>query len=79
MTDLPARIEAAFDGGDLNAADVEEAIDLIDRGEVRVAEPADGGSTSRERRLAHHGIDALVVCSRAGLMSASLWTWRGGV
>ncbi len=43
MTDLPARIEAAFDGGDVNPDDVEEAVRLIDAGEVRVAEPAADG------------------------------------
>jgi len=43
VTDLPARIEAAYDSGDLNPDDVEEAVGLIDRGEVRVAEPVDGG------------------------------------
>jgi 2,3,4,5-tetrahydropyridine-2-carboxylate N-succinyltransferase len=43
VTDLPARIEAAFDGGDVNPDDVEEAVGRIDRGEVRVAEPTGGG------------------------------------
>jgi 2,3,4,5-tetrahydropyridine-2-carboxylate N-succinyltransferase len=48
VTDLPERIEAAFESGDLNAADVEEAVGLIDRGEVRVAEPDGDGWTVNE-------------------------------
>ena len=43
MSDLASRIEAAFAGGDVDPADVDEAIGLLDRGEVRVAEPIDGG------------------------------------
>ena len=43
MSDLPARIEAAYDGGDLDPDDVEEAVGLIDAGEVRVAEPREDG------------------------------------
>jgi 2,3,4,5-tetrahydropyridine-2,6-dicarboxylate N-succinyltransferase len=43
VTDLPARIEAAFDSGEPDSADVEEAVALIDRGEVRVAEPDGDG------------------------------------
>jgi len=42
VTDLAERIEAAFDGGDPDPDLVEEAIGLIDRGEVRVAEPSGG-------------------------------------
>jgi 2,3,4,5-tetrahydropyridine-2-carboxylate N-succinyltransferase len=42
---MPLRetIEAMWDGGALEAGPVEEAIDLLDRGELRVAEPAPGG------------------------------------
>jgi 2,3,4,5-tetrahydropyridine-2-carboxylate N-succinyltransferase len=44
VTDLPERIEAAYAGGYVDPAAVEEAVNLIDRGEVRVAEPdGDGG------------------------------------
>ena len=43
--DLAARIEASFDAEEweLDDAAVEEAIGLLDRGEVRVAEPTDAG------------------------------------
>jgi 2,3,4,5-tetrahydropyridine-2-carboxylate N-succinyltransferase len=46
VTELAGRIEAAYDGGDVDPAAVEEAVGLIDRGELRVAEPvsaADAG------------------------------------
>ncbi|HVL94875.1 MAG TPA: 2,3,4,5-tetrahydropyridine-2,6-dicarboxylate N-succinyltransferase [Solirubrobacteraceae bacterium] len=43
MTDLAQRISAAYAGGDVDPADVEEAIGLLDRGEVRVAEPDGDG------------------------------------
>ncbi len=44
MTDLAARIEAAYDGGAPDSALVEEVVGLLDRGELRVAEPRpDGG------------------------------------
>jgi 2,3,4,5-tetrahydropyridine-2,6-dicarboxylate N-succinyltransferase len=40
---LAERIEAMWESGELEAGPIEEAIDLLDRGEVRVAEPgADG-------------------------------------
>jgi 2,3,4,5-tetrahydropyridine-2-carboxylate N-succinyltransferase len=43
VTDLAFRIETAFATGDVDPAVVGEAINLLDRGEVRVAEPtADG-------------------------------------
>jgi 2,3,4,5-tetrahydropyridine-2,6-dicarboxylate N-succinyltransferase len=43
--ELAARVEASFEAEDWNidAAAVEDAIGLLDRGEVRVAEPAGGG------------------------------------
>ena len=43
--DLAARVEASFaaEDWDVDAASVEDAIGLLDRGEVRVAEPTDGG------------------------------------
>ena len=43
--DLAARIEASFDAEDWQVDDaaVEDAIGLLDRGEVRVAEPTDAG------------------------------------
>jgi 2,3,4,5-tetrahydropyridine-2-carboxylate N-succinyltransferase len=45
FAELAARIEASFDAPDaaLDAEAVEEAIGLLDRGEVRVAEPTDAG------------------------------------
>jgi 2,3,4,5-tetrahydropyridine-2-carboxylate N-succinyltransferase len=49
MTDLAAlqaRIDALFDAPDLDdgaAADVERVLDLLDTGQLRVAEPTDGG------------------------------------
>ena len=43
MTDLAQRISAAYAGGDVDPADVEEAIGQLDRGEVRVAEPDGDG------------------------------------
>jgi 2,3,4,5-tetrahydropyridine-2-carboxylate N-succinyltransferase len=43
--DLAARVEASFaaEDWDVDAASVEDAIGLLDRGEVRVAEPTDEG------------------------------------
>jgi 2,3,4,5-tetrahydropyridine-2-carboxylate N-succinyltransferase len=41
--DLAARIDELFDAGEPEATPVEEAIRLLDAGEVRVAEPLDGG------------------------------------
>src|SRR5919197_1530534 len=41
--ELAARIEELFETGEADAGPVEEAIALLDRGEVRVAEPAAGG------------------------------------
>lgn len=45
FADLAARIEASFDAPDaaLDVEAVEEAIGLLDRGEIRVAEPTDSG------------------------------------
>jgi 2,3,4,5-tetrahydropyridine-2,6-dicarboxylate N-succinyltransferase len=40
---LEDRIRTAFDGGDIDSADVEEAIGLLDRGELRVAERGEDG------------------------------------
>ena len=40
--DLAERISAAWETGEMDAGAVEEAIDRLDRGEVRVAEPVDG-------------------------------------
>ena len=40
--DLPARIEGLWDEDELDAAPIEHAIRLLDRGEVRVAEKRDG-------------------------------------
>jgi 2,3,4,5-tetrahydropyridine-2,6-dicarboxylate N-succinyltransferase len=43
MSELSERIDAAFAGGEPDPAAVEAAIDLLDRGEARLAEPpADG-------------------------------------
>jgi len=39
---LREQIEAAWDSGELDAAAIEETIDLLDRGEIRVAERRDG-------------------------------------
>ncbi len=41
--DLAARIEQLFEAGEVDPAPVEEAIRMLDAGEVRVAEPRDGG------------------------------------
>ena len=41
--DLAARIDELWEAGTPEAAPVEEAIRLLDAGELRVAEPADGG------------------------------------
>jgi 2,3,4,5-tetrahydropyridine-2-carboxylate N-succinyltransferase len=44
--DLAARIDASYataDAGDIDADAVDEAIGLLDRGEIRVAEPTDAG------------------------------------
>jgi 2,3,4,5-tetrahydropyridine-2-carboxylate N-succinyltransferase len=45
FADLAARIDASFDAPNttLDAEAVEEAIELLDRGEIRVAEPTDAG------------------------------------
>jgi 2,3,4,5-tetrahydropyridine-2-carboxylate N-succinyltransferase len=43
VTELASRIEAAFAGGDPDPEAVEEVVGLIDRGELRVAEPVPGG------------------------------------
>jgi 2,3,4,5-tetrahydropyridine-2-carboxylate N-succinyltransferase len=48
MSDLPTRISEAFAAGEPDPADVEEAIGLLDRGEVRVAEPSGDGWTVNE-------------------------------
>jgi 2,3,4,5-tetrahydropyridine-2-carboxylate N-succinyltransferase len=40
--DLRDSIEAQWAGGELDAASIEETIDLLDRGELRVAEQVDG-------------------------------------
>jgi 2,3,4,5-tetrahydropyridine-2,6-dicarboxylate N-succinyltransferase len=41
--DLAARIDELFDAGEPETTPVEEAIRLLDAGDVRVAEPRDGG------------------------------------
>jgi 2,3,4,5-tetrahydropyridine-2,6-dicarboxylate N-succinyltransferase len=41
--DLAERISASWESGELDADAVEEAIERLDRGEIRVAEPVDGG------------------------------------
>jgi 2,3,4,5-tetrahydropyridine-2-carboxylate N-succinyltransferase len=41
--DLAERISASWESGELDAAAVEEAIECLDRGEIRVAQPIDGG------------------------------------
>ena len=43
MTDLADRIDAAWEGRADDPAAVEEAIDLLDRGEIRLAEPPPAG------------------------------------
>jgi 2,3,4,5-tetrahydropyridine-2-carboxylate N-succinyltransferase len=43
MQDLKARIEASFASGDIDDAAVREVLELLDRGEIRVAEPTDDG------------------------------------
>ena len=64
--DLAARIEASFAAavGSLDAAAVEDAIGLLDRGEVRVAEPTDDG-LGRER-VGEEGGPALLPGPRNG-------------
>ena len=48
----PREIEALWDSGELEAGPIEEAIDLLDRGELRVAEPGPtaGWSTNGGRK-----------------------------
>ena len=41
--DLRERVERAYDGGEMDAAAVEETVRLLDRGELRSAERASGG------------------------------------
>ena len=41
--DLAERITASWETGEMDAGAVEEAIERLDRGEIRVAEPVDGG------------------------------------
>lgn len=41
--DLAERISVAWETGEMDAVAVEQAIERLDRGEVRVAEPVDGG------------------------------------
>ncbi|MBO0682952.1 MAG: 2,3,4,5-tetrahydropyridine-2,6-dicarboxylate N-succinyltransferase [Candidatus Dormibacteraeota bacterium] len=43
MTDLRDRVERAYQSGEMDAAAVEEAIRLLDRGEVRSAQPGPEG------------------------------------
>lgn len=43
VDELRSRVEAAYAGGEMDAAAVEETIRRLDRGEVRSAEPASGG------------------------------------
>ncbi len=43
MEELRARIEALWERGEVEAGPIEEAVALLDRGELRVAEPRDGG------------------------------------
>ncbi|HXG77045.1 MAG TPA: 2,3,4,5-tetrahydropyridine-2,6-dicarboxylate N-succinyltransferase [Gaiellaceae bacterium] len=43
MEELRARIEALWERGEVEAEPVEQAVALLDRGELRVAEPRDGG------------------------------------
>jgi 2,3,4,5-tetrahydropyridine-2-carboxylate N-succinyltransferase len=43
MTDLADRIDAAWEGRANDPAAVEEAIDLLDRGQIRLAEPPPAG------------------------------------
>ncbi|MBA3375444.1 MAG: 2,3,4,5-tetrahydropyridine-2,6-dicarboxylate N-succinyltransferase [Actinobacteria bacterium] len=42
MTDLARRIEELWDAGELDAEPIEEALELLDRGEARVAERRNG-------------------------------------
>jgi 2,3,4,5-tetrahydropyridine-2-carboxylate N-succinyltransferase len=41
--DLAERISASWESGELDAGAIEEAIERLDRGEIRVAQPIDGG------------------------------------
>ena len=41
--ELAERITASWETGEMDGGAVEEAIDRLDRGEIRVAEPVDGG------------------------------------
>ena len=43
MTELRARIEELWESGRVEADPVEEAVALLDRGELRVAEPGPDG------------------------------------
>ena len=46
--DLPGRIDEAWESGTLDAEAIEQTIELLDRGEVRVAERVDGTWTVNE-------------------------------
>ena len=43
MSELRDRIDELWERGELDPEPIEEAISLLDRGELRVAEPGDGG------------------------------------
>ena len=43
MNELRERIDELWERGELDPEPIEEAISLLDRGELRVAEPGDGG------------------------------------
>ncbi|MCZ7587758.1 MAG: hypothetical protein M5U27_02605 [Gaiella sp.] len=43
MNDLRSTIDALWESGELDAAAIEEAIALLDRGEIRIAEPGPDG------------------------------------
>jgi hypothetical protein len=67
MTDLAtleARIDESFESGETDAAAVEAAIDLLDRGELRLAEP--GGDPAESIRLQILGLPELRAAARRG-------------
>ena len=53
MTELEARIDELWDEGRVEAEPIEETIDLLDRGELRVAEPGPDGWVVNEWAKKH--------------------------
>ena len=68
LADLKARITASFEGGGLDEAAVHETLALLDKGEIRVAEPGDDGW------IVHAWIkQAVLLCFRVYQMKEDGW------